>query len=273
MADSIVDAVVLITGAGQGIGADVARKLVARGARVALVDRVADTVDALAAELGGASAAFVADVSDEAAITAAVAAAAEHFGRLDVVVANAGVMDPSATVAQTTSKQFARLLEVNVLGVFHTVHAALPYLAESRGYVLCVSSVAGLVPVPTIASYVASKHAVDGFARSLRIELAPTGIAVGVAYFGVIDTPMAHNAIAHVADIWAAMPGPIGRPAPVDAAGKAIVEGIARRSSSVYAPSWLAGALATTRGAAGIYEKVSGLHPAVRALVRGKGNN
>ncbi|GAA4384964.1 hypothetical protein GCM10023147_06150 [Tsukamurella soli] len=184
-----------------------------------------------------------------------------------MVVANAGVMDPSATVAETTSAQFRRLLDVNVVGVFHTVHAALPHLTESHGYVLCVSSVAGLIPVPTIASYVASKHAVDGFARSLRLELATAGVDVGIAYFGVIDTPMATTAIAHVADVWAAMPGPIGRPAPVGDAGRAIVEGIARRASSVYAPSWLAGALLSTRGAAGIFERIARLHPAVRALV------
>ncbi|MFE3229197.1 short-chain dehydrogenase/reductase [Nocardia sp. NPDC059228] len=272
MADPLSGAVVLITGAGQGIGADVARKLVARGAKVALVDQTPATVTALATELGIAAASFIADVTDDAAIAAAVDAAAAHFGRLDAVVANAGVMDPAMSVAQTTSRQFARLISVNVLGVFNTVHAALPYLTESRGYILCVSSIAGLIPVPSIASYVASKHAVDGFARSLRIELAPSGVGVGVAYFGVIDTPMASTAIAHVADIWSQMPGPLGKPAPVDKAGKAIVDGIARRSASVYAPSWLAGALASTRGGAGIYERVVRLHPTVRALTGGQGN-
>ncbi|MGR6029972.1 SDR family NAD(P)-dependent oxidoreductase [Rhodococcus erythropolis] len=249
------------------IGADAACRLIARGAQVALVDQVADTVNQLALKLGPDARAFVADVTDEIQINCAVEAARRHFGRLDAVVANAGVMDPSATVAESNSAQFKRILDVNVLGVFHTVHAALPHLTEANGYILCVSSIAGLVPVPTIASYAASKHAVDGFARSLRLEMATSGIDVGVAYFGVIDTPMASDAIAHVSDVWAAMPSFIGRPTSVGKAGQAIVDGINRRSLSVSAPNWLAGALFSTRASVGIYEKIVRRHPAVRALV------
>ncbi|WP_328856383.1 SDR family NAD(P)-dependent oxidoreductase [Williamsia herbipolensis] len=260
--------VVGITGAGQGIGADVARRLVARGARVALIDRVPGNVETLATELGAAAYCHVADVTDPDATTDALDSAARTFGRLDAVVANAGVMDPATSVAETTSAQFRRLLDVNVAGVFHTIHAALPHLHETNGYALCVSSLAGLVPTPMIASYVASKHAVDGFARSLRLELSATGVDVGVAYFGVIDTPMAHSAIGHVGDVWDSLPARVRRPVPVGEAGGAIVRGIERRSSSVFAPSWMGAVLLGSRGSSSLYGRAVIHHPAMRRLVR-----
>lgn len=263
------DRVVLVTGAAQGIGADTAKRLVEAGAQVALVDRDEDAVRQRAHDLGENAEAFVADVTDPAAIAAAVDAATIRFGRLDVVVANAGVMSEPNVVANVDPADFRRVLDVNVLGTFHTVRAALPYLVERGGYVLCVSSIAGLVPVPLLAPYVASKHAVDGFARSLRLELASTGTKVGIAYFGVIDTDMARETIASSAaqDVWGSVPPPLGNSVSVGCAGKAVVRGIEKRSRWVYAPSWMSGVLGATRALTDPLERLGGRYPALTRAI------
>lgn len=265
----INDRVVLVTGAARGIGADTAKRLVEGGARVALVDRDEHGVRQTADDLGENAEAFVADITDPAAITATVDAAAACFGRLDVVVANAGVMSEPDLVANTDLDEFRRVLEVNVLGTFNTVRAALPHVVKRGGYVLCVSSIAGLIPVPLLAPYVASKHAVDGFARSLRLELASTGTKVGIAYFGVIDTDMARETIASSAahGVWGSVPQPLGRSVSVACAGKAVVQGIEKRSRWVYAPSWMSGVLGATRAISDPLERLSGRYPALTRAI------
>jgi NAD(P)-dependent dehydrogenase (short-subunit alcohol dehydrogenase family) len=120
----------------------------------------------------------------------AVAATVERLGGIDVVVANAGIAGVSATVATADPGAFEQVLEVKLLGVWRTVRAALPHVVERRGYVLVTASVAAAIPTPTFAAYGMAKAGVEAFGRALRLELAPTGTAVGVAYFGAIDTAM-----------------------------------------------------------------------------------
>jgi NAD(P)-dependent dehydrogenase (short-subunit alcohol dehydrogenase family) len=259
---------VLLTGGARGIGADAARRLLERGANVGLVDRDAVALEQTAAELGERAAPFVADVTDRAALDTAVAGAVRRFGGVDVVIANAGISGEPATVAKIDPAEFERVIEINLLGVWRTVRAALPHVVERRGYVLPIASVAALIPGPLIAAYTASKHGVDGFARSLRLELAHTGTRVGVGYFSLIDTDMVRDAVAHpaVARGLNSLPSAFSRSLPVGAAGAAVARGVERRAKRVYAPRWVP-ALIALRGFGGPVESLAGHDPRlVRAL-------
>jgi NAD(P)-dependent dehydrogenase (short-subunit alcohol dehydrogenase family) len=229
---------VLITGGARGIGAQVARRLVGAGARVAILDSDHTAAQSLAAELGGAAAAFEADVTSADSVTAACAAAAAHFGGLDVVVANAGIAGPAGTVAAVDPEKWRRVIDVNLVGVFHTAAAALPHLRRRGGYLLAVASIGAVIAGPTVSGYMAAKAGVESLVRSLRIELGGSGIRVGIAYFGLVDTGLAHEMVAG-SGLGAILPGPIGKLIPVEAAATTITSGIARRARRVYAPRWV----------------------------------
>jgi NAD(P)-dependent dehydrogenase (short-subunit alcohol dehydrogenase family) len=271
MATSPRDKVVLITGGARGIGAETARQLVEGGARVSLLDWDGPGVKATAAALGDRAVGFEADVTDPASLADAVAATVERFGFIDVVVANAGIAGVSATVATADPVAFEQVMEVNLLGVWRTVRAALPHVVERQGYVLVTASVAAAIPMPTFAAYGMAKAGVEAFGRALRLELAPTGTAVGVAYFGAIDTAM----VAGLRDapgldqLLAALPSALGRPVPAANAGAAVVHGINRRRAIVYAPSWVP-ALLALRGPLAPFERLLGRVPAVSRLIAGR---
>ena len=149
--------VALITGAARGIGAETTRALVARGAKVVATDVDDAALKELAADLGEDNVyAVVADVVDLEAMQAAVDGGVERFGGLDFVIANAGIAS-YGSVLQVDPATFKRVLDINVLGVFHTVRAALPAVIERRGYILVVSSLAAFAPAPGLAAYNASK--------------------------------------------------------------------------------------------------------------------
>jgi NAD(P)-dependent dehydrogenase (short-subunit alcohol dehydrogenase family) len=270
MASSVRDRVVLITGGARGIGAETARQLVEGGARVALLDRDGPGVKATAAALGERAVGFEADVTDTASLTDAVTATVERFGRIDVVVANAGIAGVSAPVATADPAAFEQVLQVDLLGVWRTVRSVLPQVIACKGYVLVIASVAAVIPTPTMAGYGMAKAGVESFGRSLRIELAPGGTAVGVAYFGVIATDMMHELRESPAidQLVAGLPGPLGRPTPVAAAGAAIVRGIERRAAIVYAPRWVPVLLAL-RGQLAPFERVLGHLPGMSRLIGG----
>ena len=235
----------LITGAARGIGAESARQLVRRGWNVALVGLEPERLEALASELGERAGSWEADVRDVDALGTSVAGAVERFGGIDAVVANAGIRPPIATVATVEPESFERVIEINLLGVWRTVRAALPHVAERRGYVLCIASLAAAVHSPAMAPYAMAKAGVEAFVNSLRLEVEPKGVAVGTGYFGFIDTDMVREAFAQRgADrLTERSPSFMSRPLPVAAAGEAIVKGIERRSRRVYAPKWILPAL------------------------------
>ncbi|UGS35226.1 short-chain dehydrogenase/reductase [Capillimicrobium parvum] len=252
--------VVLVTGAARGIGAAAARELHGRGAQVALVGLEPERLAALAGELGDRAAWFEADVTDRAAMDAAVAGTAERFGGIDVVIANAGI-SPMGTVTTLDPAAFERTIEVNVLGVYHTVHAALAHVIDRRGYILPVASLAAAMHAPMMAPYAASKAAVEAFADALRGELAHKGVAVGCAYFSFIDTDMVREAQRHPAT---QAGGLIGKPAPLADATAAIVTGVETRARRVYAPKWVGLAL----WGRGVLNPLIGLGAARRKDVR-----
>ena len=235
---------VLITGAARGIGAATARRLYERGARVVLAGIEPDVLARTAAQCGDALA-VVCDVRDREQVEAAVEAAVEHLRGLDVVIANAGVAAQLPLVGGDP-EVFERTIEVNLLGVYYTLRAAGEHIAHERGYALAIASLAAAVHPPLLGAYSASKAGVEALADSLRIELAPTGARVGVAYFAELDTDMVRQgfgtaAAQRMAD--ARRPGP--RVAPLEAGIDAIERGVARRSRRVVAPRWVAPVLQT----------------------------
>ena len=240
---------VLITGGARGIGLDAARRLVQRGARVALVDvdgeeaarRAEELGDSAGAGGGPRAAAFEADVTDVAELEAAVAGTVERFGGIDAVVAGAGIAGVASPVADIEPADFERVIEINLLGVWRTVRATLPHVLERQGYVLPIASIAAVLPVPLMSAYAAAKAGVEAFGRGLRVELAGTGARVGVAYFGFIDTDLTRGALSQpiLAEAQRRVPAAAFRSLPVGAAGDAIVRGIERRASKVYAPRWV----------------------------------
>jgi NAD(P)-dependent dehydrogenase (short-subunit alcohol dehydrogenase family) len=231
--------VVLVTGAARGIGLDAVQRLHARGANVALVGLEPELLEQRASELGERAAWFECDVTHQDTLQAAVDGTVARFGGLDVVIANAGVA-PVGTVLTIDPADFERTIEVNLLGVWRTIRAALPHVVQRRGYVLPIASLAAAVHAPLMAPYTASKAAVEAFADSLRAELAPTGTKVGCAYFGFIDTDMVREARDHPATrSMRSRPGGPDSAVPVGVAGEAIARGVERRARWVYAPRWV----------------------------------
>ena len=232
--ESLAGRRVLITGAARGIGAATARRLHARGARVALAGLEPDVLEAVAADCGGAPW-WRCDVADRAQVDRTVAAAVERLGGLDVVIANAGVAAQLPLVGGDPAI-FERTLAVNTLGVYFTLRAAAPHIAHARGYALAVASLAAAVHLPLLGAYSASKAAVEALGDTLRIELHSSGARVGVAYFGALDTDMTRQGFGTRA---AARLGGAQRVAPLSVGVDAIERGVARRSRRVVAPAWV----------------------------------
>src|SRR3954462_6497175 len=173
---SVNGKVALITGGANGIGAEVARRLHGKGARLILTDLDESLLSDVAARLGEDRVlTAVADVRDLAAMQAAVDAGIQRFGGLDIVVANAGI-SIYGSVLSVDPAAFKTILDVNALGVFHTVRAALPSIIERRGYVVVVSSAAAYAPLPGGAAYNLTKAGVEQFANALRLEVAHHGV-------------------------------------------------------------------------------------------------
>ncbi len=179
MQQPLADKVVIITGASSGIGAATARALASLGCKLTLAARSADKLDALAAEIGPAALAVPTDVTVSADITNMVAKTIEHFGRVDVLFANAGIYIPGQ-VAEGDPNAWAKLMDVNVDGVLRAVHAVLPHmLAQRSGDILVTSSISGFIDIHWEPVYSASKHAIQGFVHTLRRQVAASGIRVG----------------------------------------------------------------------------------------------
>jgi 3alpha(or 20beta)-hydroxysteroid dehydrogenase len=182
--------VAIITGAGGGIGAASARRFAAEGAVLLLTDADAEAVTNLADELGGETASRAHDVTSETDWTAAVAAALEAHGRIDVLLNNAGVF-LAAPLPETSPEDFRRVLEVNAVGVFLGMRAVCAAMSEQRaGSIVNLSSVAGLGGSPYLTAYAASKWAVRGMTKVVARELAPFGVRVNSLHPGQIDTDM-----------------------------------------------------------------------------------
>lgn len=188
MSESLAGKVAVITGAGSGIGRSSALLFAREGATVHVADRDAARAEAVAAEIGAAATAHTVDVTDPAAVEA-LADAVFAAGPVDIVMNNAGIGHAGPT-AETPLEDWRAIVEVNIMGVVHGVHAFVPRLLAQgrRADIVNTASMAGLVPVAKMAPYVMSKHAIVGLSESLHAELSGQGIRVTALCPGVIDT-------------------------------------------------------------------------------------
>jgi NAD(P)-dependent dehydrogenase (short-subunit alcohol dehydrogenase family) len=239
---SVNGKVALITGGANGIGAEVARRLHAKGAKLVLTDLDEVLLKDAAARLGEERVLTdVADVRDLSAMQAAVDKGTERFGGIDIVMANAGI-GVYGSVLNVDPAAFKTCIDVNALGVFYTVRAALPSVIERRGYVLIVSSAAAYSPLPGAASYNLSKAGVEHFANVLRVEVAHLGVDVGSAHMLWIDTPLVRESKADLAsfrEMISRMPGPLGKTTSVEQCGETFVKGIEDRRRQINCPEWV----------------------------------
>lgn len=274
--------VVLITGGARGVGAEVARRLHATGANLVLTDVDEAALREIGTDLGEDRVlTAVADVRDLAAMEDVAARAVDRFGGIDVVMANAGI-STYGSVLKVDPEAFRTLVDVNIVGVFNTVRAALPAVIDRRGYVLIVSSAAAFAASPGLAPYDTAKAGVEQFANALRLEVAHLGVAVGSAHMLWIDTPLVQDAKSDLPSfrkMLDALPGPLGKTTSVEACGKAFVKGIEQRKRYVYCPDyvsvlrWIKPLLATRLGESSTLKSVPELLPQMDAEVEALGRS
>jgi NAD(P)-dependent dehydrogenase (short-subunit alcohol dehydrogenase family) len=221
--------VALITGGARGIGAATGAELARRGWTTVLAD-IEASGDILAL-----------DVTDAAACERAVATVLERHGRLDAVWANAGIAS-FGPMTLTDPAAWTRTIEVNLLGAYRTVYAALPALVSSRGYVAVTASLASFAHAPGMSAYSASKAGVEAMCNALRIELAPHGVAVGTIHPTWIDTEMVREAASdHLAyrRLREAMRPPFAKTYPVERAARDIADGFDKRARRICTPGFV----------------------------------
>jgi NAD(P)-dependent dehydrogenase (short-subunit alcohol dehydrogenase family) len=274
--------VVLITGGANGIGAEVARRLHGKGAKLLLTDLDEGRLGEVATRLGEDRVlTAVADVRDLSAMQSAVEKGVARFGGIDVVIANAGIAT-AGSVLGVDPIAFKTLIDVNVVGVFHTVRAALPSVLERRGYVLVVSSAAAYAAAPGMAPYDASKAATEHFASALRLEVAHRGVDVGSAHMLWIDTPLVREGKADspaFKEMLERLPRPLGKTTSVEKCGELFVKGIEGRKRRINCPRWvgllrwLKPLLATPIGESATLKSVPELLPKMDAEVAALGRS
>ncbi|MGB5547418.1 MAG: SDR family oxidoreductase, partial [Polyangiales bacterium] len=217
-------------GAG-GIGKALAEEMGARGCYLVLADINSELLDKTAAELRASGAqldAKTVDVRDAAQVQALVDAAHQELGRIDYVFNNAGV-NVCAEIRDTTLEDWNRLIDVNLRGVIHGVHAAYPIMCEQGfGHIINTASAAGLIPAAAEGAYAATKHAVVGLSSTLRIEAASFGVKVSVVCPGLVDTPILDSTSYVKLDPEALRKISPGKPVSPRKAAKQILRGVER---------------------------------------------
>ncbi|SNR67589.1 Short-chain dehydrogenase [Haloechinothrix alba] len=240
--ETVEGRVVLITGAARGIGAGLAQRLAARGAKVALVGLEPDEQRAVADRIGPNARSWTADVTSWDDLEQATAGVVEHFGGIDIVVANAGIASTGFT-RSVDVHAFEKVIEVDLLGVWRTFRVTLPHVLERKGYLLTVSSLAAICHAPGMASYAAAKAGVEALSNSMRAELKHLGVRVGVAHPTWIRTDLVESADAHpvFGKLRTGMPGLLGKTYPLPVALDCLERGILRRARTIHVPRWVGG--------------------------------
>jgi NAD(P)-dependent dehydrogenase (short-subunit alcohol dehydrogenase family) len=241
---NLVGAVVVITGGAQGIGLETARRFAGTGANVVLIDADGRQLDRAVESIGRRCAmGMVADVRDPEALAAAVRQASTAFGRVDVIVANAGITPPTATLRNIELDTFRRVLDVNLVGALNTVRAGVDAVIASGGHIQLIGSCAAFSPGMGGAAYMISKAGVEQLGRALRIELAPHGVSVGISYFGIVETALARVTLDDDPigkRIGGMLPWPLNRRISAGTAASSIVAAVrGRRATSVVPRTWL----------------------------------
>ncbi|HET7417147.1 MAG TPA: short-chain dehydrogenase/reductase [Solirubrobacterales bacterium] len=233
--------VALVTGAARGIGFETARQMHLRGASVAVLDLNADEAREAAERIGPRAIGLGGDVTDQSALMNAVAQIVEELGGLDVAVANAGIAQKQfATVRGISGEEWERVFEVDMLGVWRTVRAALPQIVERKGQMILVSSVYAFANGMGNSPYAAAKSAVESLGRSLRAELKPHGASASVAYFGWVDTKLVQDAFAQETSprVEKLSPKWLMKRISPEEAGAGLVRGIEEQAPRIFVPRW-----------------------------------
>lgn len=232
--------VVAITGSTGGLGSALARALRARGARLALFDLDVEAVEKQAMSLGGDGHArgWRTDVRSYNEIERAMDGAAEHFGRIDLVIANAGV-EVVAPMAGTHPKTFERVIDINLNGVWRTFRAGLPHVARDKGHLLAISSMAAFFHSPLQGSYTASKAGVWALCNSIRLEVKHLGVSVGSVHPTFFKTAMLADMQADPAGnaLWGGNKSMLFKSITLESVVEGIVKGIEARQEMVVIPS------------------------------------
>jgi NAD(P)-dependent dehydrogenase (short-subunit alcohol dehydrogenase family) len=241
------DAVAVITGGASGIGRALAGELAGRGCEIVIADLQVGLAEEVAGQIcaaGGKATAFKVDVTDFAAVAEVVKKTAARTGRLDYLFNNAGI-GIGGEVRDFTLEDWNRVIDVNVRGVINGVQAAYPLmLNQGFGHIVNTASMAGLVPIPVLAAYTASKHAVVGLSKTLRIEAVASGVRVSVLCPGVIRTPILEGG-----GKYGKIPEDIPRealkrivermrPMPADVFARKALKKIAKNRAVIVVPGW-----------------------------------
>ena len=251
---------VLITGGSSGIGEALAHDLAGRGAKLTLLARGADRLDAVVADVraahpGPAATGRPCDVADQAAVAEVVAAAVHEHGPVDVLVCSAGVTLPGRFL-EADDQTFRDMVEVDYFGTLWPVRAIAPSMAErGTGSIVGVASAAALVGVYGYSAYGAAKFAVRGLFESLRTELVPLGIHVGCCFPPDVDTPMLAAEEPHKPPETKAIAGAI-EPIAAGQVAAAIVRGVEKRQAEIYADAQTRALARTVALAPGVYRRL-----------------
>ena len=232
--------VAVITGGSSGIGAATTAEMIRRGARVAVLDIDPNTPEAVSIRHRSAAMGVVANATDRVDLDRAMSEVIERFGRVDVVMANAGVLARTSTLRKMPPEAIDQVFAVNVIGVINTVRAALPHVIARRGQVVLVSSVFAFLNGMGTIPYAMSKAAIEQLGSGLRVELAMHDVGVTTAYFSLIDTPMIRNGIdtdRTAGDVMKVLPRPLLKRLKSEDAARAVVDGVQARAPRVMRPA------------------------------------
>lgn len=242
--ESLRNKTVLITGGSSGIGKATAIRLAQMGAQVALSARNRDALEQVRKEIhtaGGAALVAPADVTNAEQVRTAVEATVAHFGKLDILLASAG-LSMRAYFEGSSLEALERVMRVNFFGTLYATHFALPHIKKTKGSLVAVSSLTGKRGIPSYAVYGASKFAIQGLYEALRLELLKDGVHVGVVSPAFVDTPLRANVLGPNGQPWAVPPPPPFRVWPVEKCVERIIRLIVKRKRQALMP-WFTGPL------------------------------
>jgi NAD(P)-dependent dehydrogenase (short-subunit alcohol dehydrogenase family) len=243
---SLAGKVVLITGGSSGIGRATALRLARLGARIAVAARTVSVLEEVVQEIaagGGEGYAVATDVQEAEQCRRAVEATVDRFGGLDVLLCSAGV-SMRALFADSAPEALERVMRVNFFGTMYATYFAVPHVKRARGSLVAVSSLTGKRGTPSYAIYGASKFAVQGLYESLRLELAPDGVHVGIVSPGFVDTPLREHVLGPDGQPWPSPPPPPFRVWPVKKCVDRILRLLVKRKAEALLPGFVGPLLA-----------------------------
>lgn len=242
--ESLRNKTVFVTGGSSGIGKATAIRLAQLGAQVALSARNRDALETVRDEIanaGGAALVVPADVTDAEQVRRAIDATVAHFGKLDILLASAG-LSMRSYFEGSSLEALERVMRVNFFGCLYATHFALPHVKKTKGSLVAVSSLTGKRGIPSYAVYGASKFAIQGLYEALRLEVMKDEIHVGVVSPAFVDTPLRTNVLGPDGKPWEVPPPPPFRVWPVEKCVERIVRLIVKRKRQTLMP-WFTGPL------------------------------